>query len=125
MSEDEHKKEEWVGLGSPTEVALVVLGAKVGLTRESLAGDYQMLREFPFDSTIKRMSRIFLETGTNNMLILKIYLYHFYFFHQLILLGWIKRLILAKQLSILSLSSSPFTPISYSSLFLLLFSQLA
>ncbi|KAL6075302.1 P-type ATPase [Balamuthia mandrillaris] len=50
--------EEWVALGSPTEAALVVLSAKLGYSRQLLKEEWQNLQEFPFDSTIKRMSVI-------------------------------------------------------------------
>eukprot|EP01113_Clastostelium_recurvatum_P023065 TRINITY_DN275_c0_g1_i3.p1 TRINITY_DN275_c0_g1~~TRINITY_DN275_c0_g1_i3.p1 ORF type:complete len:1138 (-),score=341.07 TRINITY_DN275_c0_g1_i3:213-3626(-) len=52
-------KESWVGVGSPTEVALTVLAHKVGLVREELisgTGGWAVLEEYLFDSTIKRMS---------------------------------------------------------------------
>ncbi|MEO3947545.1 calcium-translocating P-type ATPase, SERCA-type [Gorillibacterium sp. CAU 1737] len=49
-------KTEWKVEGDPTEGALAVLGAKVGVTASSQEGLYQRLKEFPFDSTRKRMS---------------------------------------------------------------------
>jgi len=42
--------------GDPTEGALVVLGGKAGMTRQSLDGMYTRVKEFPFDSERKRMS---------------------------------------------------------------------
>ncbi|KAL6055878.1 P-type ATPase [Balamuthia mandrillaris] len=49
---------EWVSIGSPTESALVVLSAKLGYSRHLLKDDWHTLQEFPFDSTVKRMSVI-------------------------------------------------------------------
>ncbi|WP_338555801.1 calcium-translocating P-type ATPase, SERCA-type [Paenibacillus sp. KS-LC4] len=49
-------KQEWVLSGDPTEGALVVLAAKLGLSAKSLEGLYKREREFPFDSERKLMS---------------------------------------------------------------------
>jgi Ca2+-transporting ATPase len=46
----------WKVKGDPTEGALVVLGAKAGITHESLSDQYTRISEFPFDSERKRMS---------------------------------------------------------------------
>jgi Ca2+-transporting ATPase len=46
----------WTIKGDPTEGALVVVGAKAGVTQNLLKGSYQRLKEFPFDSERKRMS---------------------------------------------------------------------
>ncbi|WP_166238128.1 calcium-translocating P-type ATPase, SERCA-type [Paenibacillus turpanensis] len=46
----------WNIKGDPTEGALVVLGAKAGITASSLNGLYRRLMEFPFESERKRMS---------------------------------------------------------------------
>jgi Ca2+-transporting ATPase len=61
--EVKHKKQTvdepksiWAMKGDPTEGALVVLGAKAGITKQSLEGLYQRIGEFPFDSERKRMS---------------------------------------------------------------------
>ncbi len=48
----------WTVLGDPTEAALLVAGAKAGLTLGDAAKDYPRLRELPFDSSRKRMSTI-------------------------------------------------------------------
>ncbi len=47
----------WVVFGDPTEGALTVIGAKVGLG-EDLKEKYPRIGEFPFDSARKRMSTI-------------------------------------------------------------------
>ncbi|WP_442603891.1 calcium-translocating P-type ATPase, SERCA-type [Paenibacillus sp. KN14-4R] len=49
---------QWQIKGDPTEGALVVLGAKEGITRQSLEKSAQRLKEFPFDSERKRMSTV-------------------------------------------------------------------
>jgi Ca2+-transporting ATPase len=46
----------WNIKGDPTEGALVVLGAKAGVTPSSLEEAYTRISEFPFDSERKRMS---------------------------------------------------------------------
>jgi len=46
----------WQVDGDPTEGALVVMAAKLGVTQKSLQPQYKRLREFPFDSDRKRMS---------------------------------------------------------------------
>ncbi len=48
----------WTILGDPTEAALVVAGAKAGVTHADAAREYPRLRELPFDSARKRMSTI-------------------------------------------------------------------
>ncbi|MEF3305743.1 calcium-translocating P-type ATPase, SERCA-type [Paenibacillus sp. GYB003] len=49
--------------GDPTEGALVVLGAKAGITRQSLEGLYERKGELPFDSDRKRMSVLVQHQG--------------------------------------------------------------
>lgn len=49
--------------GDPTEGALVVLGAKAGITRNSLDGLYERKNELPFDSDRKRMSVLLQHQG--------------------------------------------------------------
>ncbi|MEK3915335.1 calcium-translocating P-type ATPase, SERCA-type [Paenibacillus sp. FSL H7-0331] len=52
----EDAKSVWSLQGDPTEGALIVLGAKAGLTVPSLSGLFNRTSEFPFDSERKRMS---------------------------------------------------------------------
>lgn len=47
---------QWSIKGDPTEGALVVLGAKAGMTHQSTEGLYTRIGEYPFDSERKRMS---------------------------------------------------------------------
>ncbi|MGU3469783.1 calcium-translocating P-type ATPase, SERCA-type [Paenibacillus sp. D51F] len=56
-------KEEWTLKGDPTEGALVVLAAKMGLSKSSLGGLYKREQEFPFDSERKRMSVVVSHQG--------------------------------------------------------------
>ncbi|MBJ6363296.1 calcium-translocating P-type ATPase, SERCA-type [Paenibacillus sp. GCM10012307] len=52
----EETAEEWVLQGDPTEGALAVLAAKLGVSAKSLEGIYKRVKELPFDSERKRMS---------------------------------------------------------------------
>ncbi|MBW7474178.1 calcium-translocating P-type ATPase, SERCA-type [Paenibacillus oenotherae] len=54
---------EWVLKGDPTEGALTVLAAKLGVTSKSLDGLYARVKEFPFDSERKRMSVLVSHQG--------------------------------------------------------------
>lgn len=53
----------WTPSGDITEVALVVLGLKAGIAREQMtqgpAAPFALVQEYPFDSSIKRMSTVF------------------------------------------------------------------
>jgi len=55
--------EEWILRGDPTEGALIVLAAKLGVTVSSLEGLYKREREYPFDSERKRMSVLVSHQG--------------------------------------------------------------
>ncbi|WNQ13660.1 calcium-translocating P-type ATPase, SERCA-type [Paenibacillus aurantius] len=59
----EEAAESWQIKGDPTEGALVVLGAKAGLTQESLADTFNRVGEYPFDSERKRMSVLLEHQG--------------------------------------------------------------
>lgn len=52
------KKKTYVLDGDPTEGALVAAAMKAGITREVLKGKFEIIHEFPFDSTRKMMSVI-------------------------------------------------------------------
>lgn len=52
------EKDNWVGQGDPTEVAIQKFVATMG-HREERSQKFENIVEFPFDSTIKRMSAIF------------------------------------------------------------------
>ncbi|TFG00586.1 MAG: cation-transporting P-type ATPase [Promethearchaeota archaeon] len=54
--------DKWKIIGSPTEGALVVLFQKI--MGNHLLDEYQLIDEFPFDSSIKRMTKIFQRGNT-------------------------------------------------------------
>lgn len=54
-------RKEYVVNGDPTEGALAVVAIKAGLTREALAHEFRVVREFPFDSERKMMT-VVIET---------------------------------------------------------------
>ncbi|EXX85253.1 cation-translocating P-type ATPase, partial [Paenibacillus darwinianus] len=54
--EKDEDRESWEMKGDPTEGALIVLAAKLGVTVSSLEGLYKREKEYPFDSERKRMS---------------------------------------------------------------------
>lgn len=56
-------KTAWQIKGDPTEGALIVLGAKSGLTAKSTQGMYERIAEFPFESERKRMSVVVQHQG--------------------------------------------------------------
>ncbi|KAF9980755.1 Na+ ATPase [Mortierella antarctica] len=51
---------EWSAIGDPTEIALQVLAYKAGLAKPDLIQQgFKLVAEFPFDSTVKRMSVLY------------------------------------------------------------------
>ena len=50
--------ESWSGVGDPTEVALLVAGGKIGLSRSGLEPEFPRLAERPFDSAAKQMTTV-------------------------------------------------------------------
>ena len=46
----------WAGLGDPTELALLSVAGKAGLTRQRLEEEYTRIGEVPFDSASQRMT---------------------------------------------------------------------
>ncbi|KAG0213482.1 Na+ ATPase [Mortierella sp. GBA30] len=58
---------EWAAIGDPTEIALQVLVHKAGLAKPDLIEQgFQLLAEFPFDSSVKRMSVIYQSPPTTD-----------------------------------------------------------
>lgn len=53
------KKYAYSGTGSPTESALLALFNKTGIEKNKVKQDFELLREYPFDSSLKRMSKVF------------------------------------------------------------------
>jgi potassium/sodium efflux P-type ATPase len=75
MIEDEKKSpladsentesDDWIAAGNPTEVSLQVFAHKFGMGKPELsANGWELLAEYQFDSTIKRMSTICLDKST-------------------------------------------------------------
>ncbi|KAG0007753.1 Na+ ATPase, partial [Podila clonocystis] len=51
---------EWTAIGDPTEIALQILAHKAGLAKPDLvAQGFNLVAEFPFDSSVKRMSVLY------------------------------------------------------------------
>lgn len=56
-------QKQWGSVGDPTEVALQVLAAKMGIEKANYAKEqgWEFIHEYPFDPTIKRMTVMFRE----------------------------------------------------------------
>ncbi|KAI8598819.1 hypothetical protein EDD21DRAFT_381478 [Dissophora ornata] len=58
---------EWIAIGDPTEIALQVLAHKAGLAKPDLIEQgFTLVSEFPFDSSVKRMSVLYQTPPTEN-----------------------------------------------------------
>nr|O13397.1 RecName: Full=Sodium/potassium exporting P-type ATPase 1 [Schwanniomyces occidentalis]AAB86426.1 P-type ATPase 1 [Schwanniomyces occidentalis] len=58
---------EWEAHGDATEIAINVFTTRLGYTRDKLIGDsLEHLNEFPFDSSIKRMSTVYKDKDGNS-----------------------------------------------------------
>ncbi|MDG0871318.1 hypothetical protein L5D93_01760 [Paenibacillus thiaminolyticus] len=66
-AEPEEVKAVWNIAGDPTEGALLVLAAKLGMTPRALQGMYERTQEYPFDSERKRMSVVVTHQGGDAM----------------------------------------------------------
>ncbi|KAJ2992457.1 hypothetical protein HDV02_003062 [Globomyces sp. JEL0801] len=54
------KTNQWKATGAPTEIALQVLAAKMSFLKADLVGkDYEFIHEYPFDSSVKRMTTVY------------------------------------------------------------------
>lgn len=54
-----HETQDWYGMGDPTEIALQVFAHKLNMGKPSLiSSGWKLISEYPFDSTVKRMSVI-------------------------------------------------------------------
>ncbi len=61
-------KTTWSIIGLPTEASLKVLGKKYNLDIDDKTKDYEFIHEFSFDSSIKRMSKLYKKNGKNILL---------------------------------------------------------
>ncbi|EPX75218.1 P-type ATPase [Schizosaccharomyces octosporus yFS286] len=50
---------DWVAKGEPTEIALHVFSSRFNYGKEELLKNHKLLREYPFDSEIKRMAVVY------------------------------------------------------------------
>jgi P-type Na+/K+ transporter len=70
--DDEDGISEWKARGDPTEISIQVFVSRLGFGRDELVdthGKYRHLAEFPFDSSIKRMSSIYEDASTGEEVI--------------------------------------------------------
>ncbi|WP_442599444.1 calcium-translocating P-type ATPase, SERCA-type [Neobacillus sp. D3-1R] len=65
------KEEEFVLDGDPTEGALLVSAMKAGFDRNRLLKQYQIIKEFPFDSSRKMMSIIVRDSNGKEFVVTK------------------------------------------------------
>lgn len=58
----------WKGHGDSTEIAIQVFVQRLGFTKDAIMNDdYNHVAEYPFDSSIKRMSVIYNHNGSTNI----------------------------------------------------------
>ena len=60
-------KTTWSIIGLPTEASLKVLGKKYQSDIDNNTKDYEFIHEFSFDSSIKRMSKLYKKNGNHNL----------------------------------------------------------
>lgn len=70
-AEIKQKNEEYVIDGDPTEGALLIAAMKAGYSRDTLLSQYQIMKEFPFDSERKMMSVIVKDHNERQFIVTK------------------------------------------------------
>ncbi len=63
-----YKREDgniWEVIGDPTEAALIVLGQKIGIDKEALVGEIELLHEIPFKSELQYHATLYREKNKN------------------------------------------------------------
>lgn len=73
---DDSGNKDWKARGDPTEISIQVFASRLGYNREDLVEvkkQFTYLAEFPFDSSIKRMSSIFVSNSDEGEAIETIY----------------------------------------------------
>lgn len=65
------KKRQFVIEGDPTDGALLVAGMKAGFDRKALLDEFEIVQEFPFDSTRKMMSIIIKDKDGRKFVVAK------------------------------------------------------
>ncbi|KAI8377342.1 hypothetical protein BD560DRAFT_348924, partial [Blakeslea trispora] len=65
---EESESDDWISSGAPTEVALQVFAHKFGMGKPDLtANGWNILAEYQFDSTIKRMTTVWQDTSNGDI----------------------------------------------------------
>ncbi|CEP15125.1 hypothetical protein [Parasitella parasitica] len=65
IDNEDTESDDWIASGAPTEVALQVFAHKFGMGKPDLESNgWELLAEYQFDSTIKRMTTICLDRNT-------------------------------------------------------------
>ena len=67
----ENGQEEWKAIGEPTEIALQVFAHRFDRGKHTLEADHgwKQVMEFPFDSSIKRMSVVYWKRGQDSSVV--------------------------------------------------------
>ncbi len=67
---DDNAEKEWEIIGNPTDGALLVLAMTHGLNVDDIRARYIRERTYPFDSQVKRMSGLFVDTEEKDYMVL-------------------------------------------------------